>query len=316
MTILYSKITPYKSHTLKVTAPHVIYVEECGNPEGIPIVVVHGGPGGGCSEQDRQFFDPQIYRIILFDQRGCGRSTPNVRLENNTTQDLIDDLETIRTSLKISKWILFGGSWGTTLGLLYAQEHPNRVHGLILRGVFLGRSEDKEWLYQKGAPKIFPDYYADLLSIIPENERDDIVKAYHKKIFSKDLNERKLAVTEWAKWEVKCATLLPMKEFSLFYEDFALAKTFSMICNHYFFHDLFITENQILDNINKITHLPTIIVHGRYDILCPVENAHTLNQHLPSSELWIAADSGHASAEKGIMGSLVSATKKMAEIIS
>jgi proline iminopeptidase len=316
MMTLYPEIKPYAHHRLRVGAPHELYVEESGDPDGIPILFVHGGPGGGCDHKNRCFFDPEAYRIILFDQRGTGRSTPHCELENNTTQELVADVEAIRELLGIDKWILFGGSWGATLSLLYAQTHAERVMGLILRGVFLCRDADIHWFYQDGASYIFPDYWEDYVHPIPEDQRHDLVAAYYSLLTGDNELARMGAAKAWSLWEAHCATLRPNHELVEHFSDPHTALALARIESHYFVNQGFIDANQILENANKLSPIPGIIVHGRYDMVCRLDNAVELHNAWPNSELHIVRDAGHASSEPSITDALIRATRDMAKRFS
>lgn len=304
-------IKPYAQHTVEVDAPHKLYVEESGNPDGLPILFVHGGPGAGCTPDDRRFFDPDRYRIILFDQRGCGHSTPYGSLENNTTQTLLQDMETIREFLNISRWMLFGGSWGSTLSLLYAQQYTNRVTGLILRGIFLCRESDFKWFYKEGANQVFPDYWQEFITPIPEEERDDLIKAFYQRLNGEDELARMNAAKHWAQWEGQCATLHPCKTVFERFTNTHTAMSLSLIETHYFMNHCFIEPNQILRDAYKLEGIPGIIVHGRYDIICSLDNAYALHQAWPNSELHVIRDAGHSSSEPGITDALVNAAEIM-----
>jgi proline iminopeptidase len=312
---LYPAIQPYVTHSLAVEPPHVLHVEECGNPSGIPVVFLHGGPGSGCEPFHRCFFDPNVYRIVLFDQRGCGRSRPHGTLEGNTTQALVADIETIREHLGIERWVVFGGSWGSTLGLVYAQAHPERVLGLILRGIFLCRPGDIRWFYQDGAGHLFPDYWEDYIEPIPEEERSDLVSAYYRRLAGEDEVARMAAAKAWSLWEGRCATLRPsdsvVEHFSDPYTAFSLAR----IECHYFAHDTFLEPNQILRDAHRLKHIPGVIVHGRYDVVCPLDQAWALHQAWPQADLKIIGDAGHAASEPGIVDALVGATIDVADRI-
>jgi len=312
MRTLYPEIHPYKEQQLKVSALHSLYIEESGNPQGIPVVFIHGGPGGGTGMPHRSFFDPEKYRIILFDQRGCGRSTPHSELQENDTQNLIADLEKIRIHLNVEQWLLFGGSWGSTLSLLYAQAHPSKVLGLILRGIFLCREQDIQWFYQKGASAIFPDYWKEYEEPIPHNERSDMLRAYYKRLTSKNEIARMSAAKAWSIWEGRCSTLDPNNDIVDHFSDPHFALAMARIESHYFINKAFIGDNQIIDDCHKLKDLPITIVHGRYDIVCPIEQAFTLYQALPNSELHIVRDAGHSAFEKGITDNLVRATDNFA----
>lgn len=315
MPTLYPPINPYVTHHFDVDAPHRLYVEECGNPNGIPVVFLHGGPGSGCEPYHRSFFDPERYRIVLFDQRGCGRSSPHAELEGNTTQALVSDMELIRNRLDIDKWVVFGGSWGSTLGLVYAETHPERVLGLILRGIFLCRPQEIHWFYQEGASRLFPDYWQDYLKPIPEAERNMLVPAFYKRLTSDNEVERMAAAKAWSIWEGRCATLLPSKTVTDHFGDPFTALSLARIECHYFMNNSFLSDNQILNDADKLRDIPGIIVHGRYDVVCPIENAWQLQQRWPSSELQIIADSGHSASEPNTTAALVKATDAMARLL-
>jgi len=310
---LYPRIKPYKTHQLEVDPPHVLHVEESGDPDGIPVLFVHGGPGAGCMPYHRTFFDPEVYRIILFDQRGCGRSMPHAELEGNNTQALVRDMEQIREMLGIERWVLFGGSWGSTLSLVYAETHPEKVMGLILRGIFLCRRKEIEWFYQYGASRIFPDHWGEFISIIPEKERDNIVAAYYKRLTGDNELARMGAAKAWARWEGQTSTLQPSKSVTSSFTEPFTAMSLSRIECHYFMNDSFLEDNQILKNAGKLADIPGFIVQGRYDIVCPMESAWELYQAWPGSELSIIPDAGHAASERGIIDALVRATKNFAD---
>ena len=262
MQTLYPQIKPYARHDLAVEAPHVLYVDESGSPEGLPVLFIHGGPGAGCDAQSRCYFDPNLYRIVTFDQRGCGRSTPHASLENNTTQALIEDIERIREHLNIEKWVLFGGSWGSTLALAYAQTHPERVHGLILRGIFLCRPQEIEWFYQAGASRLFPDYWQDYIAPIPADERDDLVKAFHKRLTGNDQIAQMHAAKAWSTWEGRTATLRPNPLVVDRFSEPQRALSIARIECHYFMNNAFLEPDQLIRDMPRIAHLPAVIVHG------------------------------------------------------
>ncbi len=306
--ILYPSIEPFAQHSLQVDNTHYLHIEECGNPNGIPVVFIHGGPGGGYSPAHRQFFDPSAYRIVLFDQRGCGQSKPHACLTNNTTAHLIEDLDKIRRHLKIDKWLLFGGSWGSTLALLYAQAYPERVFGLILRGIFLCREQDVNWFYQSGANRFYPDYWNDFSApILPEN-RFNMIEAYHELLTSDNEIARMRAAEAWSVWEGRTSNLEAdpntVDHFSKPYHALAMAR----IECHYFYHQAFIEENQILNNSQAIRHIPAIIVHGRYDMVCPINQAFDLHSRLPLSKLIICSHAGHSAMELENAAALVEST--------
>ena len=316
MLMFYPEIKPFARHQIPVEAPHELYVDESGNPDGIPILFVHGGPGAGCGKYDRRFFDPERYRIILFDQRGAGRSTPHAELEGNSTQALVEDIERIRVALDIDRWALFGGSWGSTLSLVYAETYPERVLGLILRGIFLCRERDLRWFYQDGASAIFPDYWKDFLAPIPENERHDLMHAYYQRLTGDNELQKMSAAKAWSLWEGRCATLRPNQDvvdtFSNPFKALALAR----IEAHYFVNKAFLEDNQIIKNADKLAGIPGMIVHGRYDMVCPLDNAFALQEAWPDAELQIIRDAGHASREAGIVDALIRATDGLARKLS
>lgn len=312
MQVLYPEIKPYKEHSIIVDVPHRLYVEECGNPKGIPVLFLHGGPGAGCDYFHRRFFDPEKYRIVLFDQRGCGRSAPHASIKNNTTQDLINDIETIRNQLGVDKWVLFGGSWGSTLALLYAQAYPEYVAGMILRGVFLCRQRDIDWFYRDGANRIFTDTWQQLLKPLPKDQHGDVLKGYSTILNADNELQRMGAAKAWAAWEGSCSTLRPNPGVRSNMSDARTALSMARMEVHYFLNDGFIEENQILNNMDKIQDIPGIIVHGRYDMICPVEQAFALHNNWLNSELNLIRDAGHASLEPGIVDALIKASDEMA----
>lgn len=310
---LYPDIRTNAEHRLAVDSVHNLYIEECGSPDGIPILFVHGGPGAGCGRYDRRFFDPERYRIILFDQRGAGRSTPHAELENNTSQHLVEDIEAIRCYLKIDRWALFGGSWGSTLALLYAQAYPENVTGLVLRGVFLCREQDLQWFYQSGAHRIFPDYWQEFISAIPPEEHNDFISAYYSRLTGPNELAKMSAAKSWAIWEARCATLRPNPEIVHDFGDPHLALSLARIEAHYFKHNVFLRQNQIIEEAEKLANIRGVIIHGRYDIVCPLDNAIALHDAWPSSELHIVRDAGHSSHEPSIVDALVKATDDLAD---
>jgi proline iminopeptidase len=310
---LYPEIKPYQTHRLAVQAPHELYLEESGNPDGVPALFVHGGPGAGCGSRNRCFFDPEKYRIILFDQRGAGRSTPHAELEHNNTQGLLADIEAIREFLGIERWLLFGGSWGSTLALLYAQQNPQRVLALILRGVFLGRQRELDWFYQAGASRLFPDYWEDYLRPIPAADQGDMVSAYYQLLTGDNELARMGAAKAWCSWEAHCATLRPNLDVVHHLADPHTALAMARIEAHYSINRFFIEENQILDNVEPLQGIPGSIVHGRYDCVCLLENAFSLHRRWHDSELGIIRDAGHAASEPGTTDALIRATRRMAE---
>ncbi|CAD5375374.1 putative proline iminopeptidase [Pseudomonas sp. OF001] len=312
MLTLYPEIKPYARHQLAVDHPHELYVDESGTPDGLPVLFVHGGPGAGCDAASRCWFDPTIYRIVTFDQRGCGRSTPHASLDRNTTWDLVADMERIREHLGIDKWVLFGGSWGSTLALAYAQTHPERVHALILRGIFLCRPQEIQWFYQAGASRLFPDYWEDYLAPIPAEERDDLVAAFYRRLTGSDQIAQMHAAKAWSIWEGRTATLRPNNHVVERFAEPQRALSIARIECHYFINNAFLEEDQLLRDMHRIAHIPGVIVHGRYDVVCPLDNAWALHQAWPNSELNIIRDAGHAAAEAGITDALVRATGQIA----
>lgn len=309
---LYPPTEPWQTCTVEVDNGHSLYVEECGNPHGIPAVFVHGGPGAGCETYHRRFFDPARYRIVLFDQRGCGRSTPHAGLQGNTTQALVADMETIRQRLGIERWLVFGGSWGSTLGLVYAETHPERVLALVLRGIFLCRPRDIRWFYQDGASFILPDYWQDYLKPIPRAERDDMVSAYYRRLTGDDEIAMHSAARAWSLWEGRSSTLLPKASVVDHFASPATALSLARIECHYFVNDSFLEDNQILARADRLRHIPGIIVHGRYDVVCPLEQAWALHQAWPEARLQVVADAGHSATEAGTVDALVRATNEFA----
>lgn len=305
----YPEIEAFKTEFLKVSDLHTIYVEQAGNPKGKPVIFLHGGPGGGINPDYRRFFDPKHYHIILFDQRGSGLSTPAAELKENTTWDLVNDIEKIRTHLNIDKWIVFGGSWGSTLSLTYAQTHPEKVLGLVLRGIFLCRPSEIKWFYQEGASQIFPDVWEDFWNHIPASERSDMVKAYYKRLTSDDEQVRINAARVWSKWEAATSRLKVKMEAINEFDDAIYAQQFARIECHYFINNAFFkTDNWLIENVDKIRHIPTYIVQGRYDVVCPARSAWDLHKAWPESKLYIIPDAGHSATEPGIKSALIHAT--------
>ncbi|MGZ3691480.1 MAG: prolyl aminopeptidase [Pseudobdellovibrio sp.] len=302
----YPEIQPYKTEFLKVSEIHTLHVEQCGNPKGRPVVFLHGGPGGGISPDYRRFFDPSHYRIILFDQRGSGKSTPAAELRENTTWDLVEDIEKIRKHLQIENWIVFGGSWGSTLALSYAETHPEKVKGLILRGIFLCRPSEIKWFYQFGASEIFPDVWESYYNHIPQEERHDFVKAYYKRLTHENSDIRLAAAKVWSKWEAATSRLIvDLKAIDAF-DDPTFALQFARIECHYFINNSFFkTDNYLLENISRIKNIPTSIIQGRYDVVCPARSAWDLHRAFPEAELHIVPNAGHAAGEPGIRSKLI-----------
>ena len=310
---LYPAIQPYETGTIQVDDRHTLYWEKCGNPDGKPVVMLHGGPGGGCTEKMRQFHDPAKYNIILFDQRGSGRSKPHADLVNNTTWDLVSDIEKIRELFNIDKWQVFGGSWGSTLALAYAEKFPERVTELVLRGIFMLRHWELQWFYQEGANRLFPDPWEYYLAAIPEEERGDLIAAYHKRLTSDDEATRLAAAKAWSVWEGATSFLHVDDDFANAHEDPQFALAFARIENHYFTNKgFFEVDDQLLRDAHKIKDIPGVIVHGRYDVVCPVNNAWDLHKVWPKAQLIITPASGHSAFEAENAAALVEATDAFA----
>jgi len=312
MHALYPPIEPRRTGNLDVGDGHRLYWEESGNPDGLPAVFLHGGPGSGCEPWHRRFFDPARYRIVLFDQRGSGRSTPHAGLEANTTPHLVADIEQLRTTLEVESWVIFGGSWGSTLGLAYAEAHPERVLGLVLRGIFLCRPRDIQWFYQSGADRLFPEAWAEYRSAIPAAEHGDMVLAFYHRLTSPDRAVREAAARAWSVWEGRTSCLRPNPGVLAHFADPAVAVSLARIECHYFVHDCFMEPDHLLREAGRIAGIPGFIVHGRYDVVCPVEQALALHQAWPRAELQIVPDAGHSAAEPGITHRLVAATAALA----
>lgn len=313
MPSLYPHIKPYVQHSLYVDDTHTLHVEECGSPNAIPVLFVHGGPGAGTEAYHRRFFNPDKYRIVLFDQRGCGKSTPHASLKNNTTQHLVSDIEHIRQKLGIEQWIVFGGSWGSTLALVYAQAHPDRVKALVLRGIFLCRKKEIDWFYELGgASKIYPDYWQDFIAPVPEGKRNDIVNTYYQIFTGSNEIARLAAAKAWSIWEGKTATLTAKKEVIDHFSHTHTALSVALIECHYFVNNAFLEPDQIIRNVDVIRHIPAYIVQGRYDMICPMESAWELHQAWPEAEFNIIPEAGHAAAEAGITSALVAIMNRLA----
>jgi proline iminopeptidase len=311
---LYPEIQPYRTGRLKVTGPHELYFEESGNPHGKPVVFLHGGPGGGTEAKMRRYFDPARYRIVLFDQRGCGKSAPFASLEENTTWHLVDDIESLRRHLGIERWQAFGGSWGSTLALAYAEAFPERVSELVLRGIFLLRREELLWFYQEGTSWIFPDAWREYLEHIPPAERGDLIGAYYARLTSPDPQVQRAAAKIWSVWEGRTSRLIPDPELIARTggDEFSLA--FARIECHYFMHAAWLDGGRgLLENIARIRHIPGVIVQGRYDVVCPAKSAWDLHTAWPEAQLCIVPDAGHSASEPGTVHELVSATDRFAE---
>jgi len=305
MHTLYPVIKPYVCHEMKISKPHVLYIEETGNPAGIPVVVLHAGPGAGGDTHLRRFFDPQRYRIIIFDQRGCGRSTPHAELQNNTTQDLLDDIDAVREYLGVDCFILFGGGWGALLALLYAQQFPQQIIGLLLHQIFLGRKQDTNWFYKNGACQIYPDYWHDFINAVPMEERNAIPQYYSRCLQGANELARMSAAKNWALWRAHCSSLQPHLSVIDQYSETHFAVALATLESHYLTNNYFIADNQVLANTHKIRHIPCYLVHGRYDMVCPLAGAWSLNQALPSSHLRIVRDAGHSDREAGIIDAVI-----------
>ena len=304
---LFPEIEPFKTNFLSVGDEHKLYIEQSGNPEGIPVLFLHGGPGAGTSSIYRQFFNPEVYRIILFDQRGSGKSLPYGSIENNTSQHLIEDIKTILDNLMIKRTILYGGSWGSTLALLFSQKYPEYVYSMVLRGIFLCRFQDIQWFYQKGADSIYPEYWMEFIDKIPLDERTNILEAFHKRIHGKDKNISDEMCKRWAIWEGKCSTLYPSSMVINQFDKCSIS--LSKIETHFFYNNCFIDENEIIKNVHKIENIKCEIIHGRYDIVCPFQQAYDLNKAYVNSRMNIIEDAGHSLLEPGI-------SKKVLEIFT
>lgn len=312
MRILFPEIKPYSTFQFPVDDLHTLYVEECGNPQGLPVLFLHGGPGAGCEPMHRRFFDPERYRIVLFDQRGAGQSTPHAELHNNTLWHLIADIEKLRAHLGIQQWVLFGGSWGSTLALAYAETHPERVLGLILRGIFLCREDDIQWFYQSGASRLFPDLWEHFLAPIPVAERHDLLTAYYHRLTSSNELERLRAAKAWSVWEGSTLTLESNSSVIEHFGEARIALSLARIECHYFFNHCFMEPGQLLRDAGRLHSIPGVIVHGRYDVVCPLDNAWALHQAWPQAELRIVTPAGHAVSEPGIVDALITATQQFA----
>lgn len=312
---LFPPILPYKTDFLKVSDLHTLHYEECGNPTAPAIIFVHGGPGGGCGADHRRFFDPQKWRIILFDQRGCGKSTPFAELKENNTWDLVSDMEKIRKHLAIDRWVVFGGSWGSTLALSYATSFPEKVKGLVLRGIFLLRDWEISWFYQEGTSRVFPDLWQEYLNAIPLQERHDLVAAYYKRLTSEDYETRRKAAKAWSMWEGGTSKLLIDTDLQQGFGEEKFADAFARIECHYFVNKGFFSEpNYLINNVHKIRHIPGTIIQGRYDLVCPMQSAFELHRAWPEADFIVCPQSGHSAMESEIRSQLVNATDRMVEI--
>ncbi|MEU1686596.1 prolyl aminopeptidase [Micromonospora sp. NPDC005707] len=313
---LYPPVEPYATHRIAVGDGHELHVEEVGRPDGVPVVFLHGGPGGGLVPAARRFFDPLRYRAVLFDQRGAGRSTPFGELRGNTTWHLVADLETIRERLGIDSWLVFGGSWGVTLGLAYAQTHPERVTGLVLRGVLLLRRSERDWFYQGGLRHLQPDEWERFVAPIPAAERDDVLAAYHRRLHGPDEARARACAVAWGRWEAVNSSLRPDPGVLAHFTAEEQALPIARILSHYAVHGGFLTETQLLDGVDRIRHLPAVIINGRYDLCCPPVSAYDLARRWPEADLRIVPDAGHSAAEPGIARELLRATDRFADLLS
>ncbi|MDC0253623.1 prolyl aminopeptidase [Bacteriovoracales bacterium] len=317
MTTLFPEIEPFNHGYLQVSDIHNVYYEEVGNPEGLPIVFIHGGPGGGVTPEYRRFFNPEKWRVILFDQRGCGKSTPFAELKENTTWDLVEDIEKIKNHLDIKSWSVFGGSWGSTLALAYGQTYPKSCDSFLLRGIFLLREKELRWFYQEGASFIFPDEWEKYKNVIPTQERNDFISAYYKRLTGPDKNERMKAAKAWSQWEGSTSKLTQDPNTINSYGEDQFAEAFARIECHYFYNKgFFKDENQILNNIQLIKDIPAVIVQGRYDVVCPVETAWELHKKWPEADFHIISDAGHSAQEPGITSKLIEYTEKFAALLT
>lgn len=313
MRILFPDIKPYASQRFAVDDLHTLHVEECGVPDGVPVLFLHGGPGAGFEPLHRRFFDPQRYRIVLFDQRGCGQSTPHAELRDNTTWHLVADIEKLREHLGIDRWLVFGGSWGSTLALAYAETNPERVLGLILRGIFLCRERDLSWFYQEGTSRLFPDWWEHFLTPIPAAERHDLMQAYYRRLTSSNELERLRAAKAWSIWEGATLTLETSQALVDHFGEARRALGLARIECHYFVNQCFMEPDQLLRNASRLRGIPGVIIHGRYDVICPLDNAWALHRAWPEAELRIIGAAGHAATEPGIVDALITATQSFAD---
>lgn len=310
---LYPELEPYASDWLNVSPLHQIYYEQCGNPTGYPVVFLHGGPGSGCNPSQRRFFDPHHYRIILLDQRGCGRSQPLGEIRENDTDNLVADLEKLRSALGIERWLVFGGSWGSSLALAYTLSHPEHVSGLVLRGIFLSRQQELDW-FLGGSLRFYPEAWGKLVDYLPEQERTNVLQAYAKRIFSEDKQQSVPAAIEWNTYEGKIMTLRPAEGGNPVSDDIQLARARVQI--HYILHGCFIGQRDILAEVQTLASIPTVIVQGRYDMVCPPLTAWQLQQAMPHAEFIMVADAGHSAMEPGTTSALISATEKFKSLSS
>lgn len=310
---LYPAIKPYAQHELKVGGLHLLYIEETGNPEGIPVIVLHPGPGMGSDAHARRFFDPQQYRIIMFDQRGCGRSTPHLEIKENNTQLLLDDIDAIREFLGLTEFTLSGGGWGSLMALLYAQKFPQQIKALLLHQIFLGRQKDIDWFYKQGASLVYPDYWQEFISLVPEELHNNIPQYYADCLQGSNELARMSAAKCWALWQARCSSLQPHLYVIDQYSDPHFALALATLESHFINNHYFIEENQVMTNVHKIRHIPTYIVHGRFDLVTPLACAWELHQAIPASNLRIVRDAGHSDRESGIIDALIYASKEISK---
>jgi proline iminopeptidase len=312
---LFPPIEPYATGKLRVSKIHTLHYEECGRPDGKPVVFLHGGPGGGIDPTYRRYFDPAVWRVVLFDQRGCGKSTPHAELRENTTWDLVEDIERLRKELGIERWVAFGGSWGSTLALAYAQTHPARVKALVLRGIFLLRKRELDWFYQQGASELFPDAWETYLAPIPPRERGRMMRAYYKRLTSSDRRVRMRAARAWSVWEGTTCKLQTDPELVKKFAGGKFADAFARIEAHYFVHGGFLDrDDQLLRGVPKIADIPGVIVQGRYDVVCPMRSAWDLHWAWPEAKLIVVPDAGHSIREPGILSALIEETERIASL--
>jgi proline iminopeptidase len=305
---LYPELEPYSSGMLPLDGLHQMYWEECGNPGGVPVLFLHGGPGAGAAPAHRRFFDPAHYRIVIFDQRGAGRSKPLGELRDNTTSHLVDDIEALRRHLRIERWLVFGGSWGSTLAIAYGEAHPERCTGFILRGIFLCRRSEIDW-FLYGLRALFPEVWRSFSGAIPQEERHDLLAAYYRRLVNPDASVHMAAAKAWSVYEGACSTLLPSPETVAYFASDVVALGLARIEAHYFSHDIFLPQNSLLEHIGRLRNIPAVIVQGRYDAVCPIVTADEVHQAWPEAEYLVIPDAGHSAWEPGICAQLVKAAE-------